>query len=157
MVTLRADVDNIVISIVFTYNETITPSNGSYILSYLSISTSLNVLLTLMIVIRLILHTRNIRNAMGIGGIGGLCKAISTMLIESCALYAVTSLLVIIPLAIQNYAMDIFFPILAETQVRAFLYHPRSSDRSADVTTDWTGHRFTTHHSASCQQECNDE
>ena len=134
----------------------ITPLNGSYILSYLSISTSLNVLLTLMIVIRLILHTRNIRNAMGIGGIGGLCKAISTMLIESYALYAVTLLLVIIPLAIQNYAMDIF-PILAKTQVRAFLYHPRSSDRSADVTTDWTGHRFTTHHSASRQQECIDE
>ena len=56
-------------------------------LPYFSISLSLNVLLTLMIVIRLILHTRNIRAAMGIAGSGRLSKAIVTMLIESCALY----------------------------------------------------------------------
>ena len=148
--TLRANVDHIAISIVFIYNETMTTQNGYYLLSYLSISTSLNVLLTLMIVIRLILHTRNIRNAMGISGIGGLCKAVATMLIESCALYAMTSLLVIIPLAIQNYIMDIFFPVLAETQVRAFPYL-RSSNRLTNVTTDWTGHRFTADHSASRQ------
>ena len=104
-----------------TYNETKTAQIGDDILSYLSISISLNVLLTLMIVIRLILYTRNTCNAMGASGIGGMCKAIATMLIESCALYAVSSLLVIIPMAIQNFVMDVFFPILAETQVRAFL------------------------------------
>ena len=153
--TLRANVDHIAISIVFIYNETMTTQNGYYLLSYLSLSASLNVLLTLMIVIRLILHTRNIRNAMGISGIGGMCKAVATMLIESCALYAVISLLVIIPLAIQNYIMDIFFPVLAETQVCDCLY-PRSSDRLANGTTDWTGHRFTAHHSTGRQQECID-
>ena len=149
-VTLRANVGDIAISIVITYNETRTPQIGYYILSYLSISASLNFLLTLMIVARLILYTRNIRNAMGISGIGAMCNAISTMLVESCALYAVNSLLVIIPLAIQNYVMDIFFPILAETQVCDCLY-PRSSDRLANGTTDWTGHRFTADHSASRQ------
>ena len=133
-----------------TYNETKTAQIGDDILSYLSISISLNVLLTLMIVIRLILYTRNTRNAMGASGIGGMCKAIATMLIESCALYAVSSLLVIIPMAIQNFVMDVFFPILAETQVRAFSY-PRPSDRLPDVTADWVGHRFTADHSASCQ------
>ena len=119
--TLGANVDNIAVSIVLVYEETMIVHTATDIMSYLSISTSLNVLLTFMIVIRLILHTRNIRNAMGISGVGGMCNAISTMLIESCALYAMNSLLVIIPLAIKNYIMDIFFPILAETQVRAFL------------------------------------
>ena len=51
-----------------------------------SISISLNVLLTLMIVTRLVLHGRDIRTSMGIAGIGGLCRAVITMLIESCDL-----------------------------------------------------------------------
>ena len=53
---------------------------------YLSVSVSLNILLTLMIVIRLILHTRNVRTAMGMSGIGGLYKTIIVMLIESCVI-----------------------------------------------------------------------
>ena len=52
-------------------------------LPYFSISLSLNVLLTLMIVIRLMLHARDIRASMGGTGIGGLYKVIVTMLIES--------------------------------------------------------------------------
>ena len=90
---------------------------------YFSISVSLNVLLTLMIVTRLILHGRNIQSAMG-GPVrvGGLYKTVVTMLIESCALYAVTSLLFIGPWYAKNHASDIFLPILAEVQVRpAFL------------------------------------
>ena len=87
---------------------------------YFSISLSLNVLLTLMIVIRLILHTRSVRTAMGISGIGGLSNAIITMLIESCALYAVSSLLVLGPWSAVNSSVEIFLPILAETQVRIF-------------------------------------
>ena len=88
-------------------------------LPYFSISLSLNVLLTLMIVIRLILHTRDIRASMGGTGIGGLYKVIVTMLIESSALYAVNSLLVLGPSSAGNSASDIFIPILAETQVCA--------------------------------------
>ena len=62
-------------------------------LPYFSISLSLNVLLTLMIVVRLILHTRSIRTSTGKGGINGLYMVIVTMLIESSALYGVSSLL----------------------------------------------------------------
>ena len=89
-------------------------------LPYFSIALSLNVLLTLMIVIRLILHTRNARTSTGESGISGLYKVIVTMLIESSALYAVSSLLVLGPSSAGNSASDIFIPILAETQVRAF-------------------------------------
>ena len=98
---------------------------------YLSISVSLNVLLTLMIIIRLVLHGKNIRAAAGFrAGISGLYKGVSIMLIESCALFAVSSSVVVVALAMTRsrsddffygiYVVDIFYPILAETQVRVF-------------------------------------
>ena len=87
-------------------------------ISHLSISVSLNILLTITIVIRLVLHSRNDRAVMGSqAGIGGLYKTIATMLIESCALYAVTSLLLIGLWANRSDASNIFVPIHAETQV----------------------------------------
>ena len=84
-----------------------------------SVSISLNVLLTLMIVARLVLHTRNIRTSMGIAGIGGLCKVIITMLIESSVIYATSSLLVLVPLSTREVDPGGFMFILAETQARA--------------------------------------
>ena len=117
-------------------------------LPYFSIALSLNVLLTLMIVVRLILHTGGIRTSMGNGGTNGLYKAIVTMLVESSALYAVSSLLVLGPSSAGNSAADIFIPILAETQVRAFS-RLRPLDRLSDVMMDWTGHCSTAHHPAS--------
>ncbi|KAF9646468.1 hypothetical protein BDM02DRAFT_3012112 [Thelephora ganbajun] len=102
-------------------------------LPYFSISLSLNILLTLMIVGRLILHSRNIRNAMGVpAGASGLYRAIVTMLIESSALYAVNSLLFVGPWGANSHVADIFLPILAETQVRAF-YLPPDAPRSSDM------------------------
>ena len=91
-------------------------------LPYFTISVGLNVILTLMISARLIIHSRNIRGAMGsTTGVNSLYRAIVTMLIESSALYAVTSLLFIGPYAANNYASDIFLPILAEVQVGIFV------------------------------------
>ena len=131
----------------------------------LSISVSLNVLLTLMIVIRLVLHGRTIRAATGsAAGINGLYKTVSTILIESCALFAVSSSMVIGALVMAGnfdrpeifhpgiYVMDVFFPILAETQVRAF---PRlqSPGQLSNVTMDRTGDRSTAHHSTGSQPE----
>ena len=75
-----------------------------------------------MIVIRLVLHMRIIRTTKGSPSVhSGLYKGIVTMLIESSALYAVNSLLFIGPWGAGNHASDIFLPILAQTQVRAFL------------------------------------
>ena len=86
-----------------------------------------------MIVIRLVLHGRNLRAATGSPvGISRLYKTISTMLIESCALFTVSSLVVVVALVRATYydnpdiyypgiyTGEIFFPILAETQVRVF-------------------------------------
>ena len=104
-------------------------------LPYYSVSLSLNVLLTLMIITRLVLHARNTRIALGIIGIGGLCKAVIVMLVESCALFAVSSLLVIGPLASGNFTWSLFMAIIGEIRVRAFP-QPRSSDRFSDAGAD---------------------
>ena len=125
-------------------------------LPYFSIALSLNILLTLMIVVRLILHTGNIRTSMGNSGTNGLYRVIVTMLVESSALYAVSSLLVLGPSSAGNSAADIFIPILSETQVCPFL-RPYPLGRLSDVMMDWTGHRSTAHHSASRQEERVDE
>ena len=105
-----------------------------------------------MIVIRLLLHSRDIRLATGTpAGVGRLYKTIATVLIESSALYAVNSLLFIGPWVAGNHTSDLFLPILAQTQVRTF---PRlqSSDMLSNVATVWTGYRPTAHRSAARQQ-----
>ena len=101
---------------------------------YFSISLSLNVLLTLMIAVRLILHSRNTQVAMGApAGVSGLYKNVITMLIESCALYAVNSLLFIIPWAAGgNWVAVVFLPLLGEIQVSlVFASSPLSSHDAA--------------------------
>ena len=118
---LRANVDNIAMGIVFNLQNavpdlSVTPWSG---IPYYTISLSLNILLTLMIVIRLILQARDTRIALGMTGIGGLCTAIVTMLTESCVLYAVSSLLVIGPWGADNPITNAFLPILNQAQVRA--------------------------------------
>ena len=126
-------------------------------LPYFSISVALNILLTLMIVTRLVLHSRNVRSAVGASpGVSGLYKAVVTMLIESSALYAVNSLLFIGPWGAKSQAADIFLPILAETQVCVFT-QPLSSDGLSNVTMDCTGYRSIADHSTCRQPECLDE
>jgi len=125
-------------------------------LPYISISLSLNILLTLMIVVRLVLHGRNVRAATGSPiGISELYKVIATMLIESSPLFAVSSVLVIGVMAVDSPLTNIFFPALTEMQVRA---SPQLGflDGSCFLTTNWIGHRFIAHHSTSRQQECID-
>ena len=90
------------------------------IIPHYSISLSLNVLLTLMIVVRLILHARNTRAVLGKTGISGLYKAIAAMLAESCALYALNSFLILGLLGAESIVMYAFLPILKQTQVCTF-------------------------------------
>ena len=71
-----------------------------------------------MIVTRILSHQRNTGSSLRTGGI---YKAVINMLIESCALYAVSYILFIGPWASGSSVSNIFFPILAETQVRIAL------------------------------------
>ena len=89
---------------------------------YYSISVSLNILLTLMIATRLIRHSRNLRSSIGPATDGGLYNTVVTMLVESCALYAVASLLFIGTLGGQSKIQGVFAPIFVNIQVRLFYY-----------------------------------
>ena len=125
---------------------------------YFSISVSLNILLTLIIVIRLILHTRNIQSAIGATAGGSRSyKAIVTMLVESCALYAVSSVLYIGPWSVRSFVSDIFFPILVETQVRAFFFFFCQCRIFVSDRGDELGDRSVPDHSTSRQPEGIDE
>ena len=118
VVTFKADPDNIATGILSICLEA-----ARYRLTtmYISLSLSLNVLLTFMIVVRLVLRGRRIRAAMGSpAGISRLYKSIATMLVESSALFAVNSLLVIGTWAAKHPVANVFTRTLAETQVRAF-------------------------------------
>lgn len=120
-----ANTIDIAMGIIFTYQgarpvSLLSTANAIQIFGvpYYTISLSLNVIITLMIVVRLILHSKNIRRAMGTpAGTSGLYKTIVTMLVESSALYAVSYLLFIGPWGAQSSVSNAFFPILATTQV----------------------------------------
>ena len=126
-VMLWANVVNIAMGIMFIY-QTAQP-NGSvwntdavnFGLPYFLLSLPLNILITLMIVVRLVVHSRRTRNATGsLATISKLYRTVATMLIESSALYALSSFLVVGPLIAKSCATNMFLPILAETQVRPF-------------------------------------
>ena len=112
---------NVAMVIIFVYQVTGPTTIASAGIPYFSLSLSLNVILTLMIVVRLTLHVRGVRTAIGETGSGGLCKAIVTIFVESYPINAsVTSVLVLGLLGDGNDPMDILLPILPRTRVRAF-------------------------------------
>ena len=91
-----------------------------YEVPYYSISFALNLLLTLMIITRLFVLHRNIRNAVDIPiKVNGLYKVIVTSLIESCALSSVVFVLFVGPWAAGSPILGVFLPILPEVQVIA--------------------------------------
>ena len=121
--------------ITYVYQNAVTFTSEWATLPYFSLSLALNIILTFMIVIRLVLHVRTSRNALGVSGIGGLCNPIVTMLVESCALYSVSLVLIIGPWAAGNPIVEFFVFILPQTQVRNSS-RPRSSDRFSDLRAD---------------------
>lgn len=114
-----------------------TPSTIHFGYSYFLVCLSLNGLLTVMIIARLVLHSRSIRKSMGTPeGTSGVCKTIVAMFVESFALYTANFLLVIGSWGARSYLVYTFFPILAETQVIApFLTTLRVATRSAPAST----------------------
>jgi hypothetical protein len=90
---------------------------------YFAVSFLLNSVLTTMIVVRLVLHRRNIRNVMGAtAGAGELYKATITILVESSALFVVNYLLFIGTWATKSFIQYIFLQMLAQTQVRTSIF-----------------------------------
>ena len=103
----------------------------SFGVPYFSISLSLNILLTLLIVAWLAMHRKDIRNATGApAGASGLYETIVAVFVESCAIYAVISLLFVVPWGAKSHVADIFLPILAEVQVRFLFVFPQGPSPS---------------------------
>jgi hypothetical protein len=94
-------------------------------LSYLTISLSLNVVLTLMIVVRLLMHRRNIRTAIGDSAeFGGLYHSIITTIVESYAPYTIVSLINLALFVVDSPIQDFFGPALGHVQVRDVVASP---------------------------------
>jgi len=84
-------------------------------LPYFTTSVALNVLLTFLISFKLIQHNQMLVEATSTTT--NLYKNVVTMLVESCALYALFSILFIGTYAAGNYASDLFLPILSQVQI----------------------------------------
>jgi hypothetical protein len=123
-VTLSAKIADVAMAILFLYERLWRDNLSGSEIPYYSISLSVNILLTLMIIGRLVLHNRNIRKAIGASsGHGGLYTAIVTMLVESASLYAVVFLPSLVPLAVNSY-VGLIFAIAGEVQVCAVFSFP---------------------------------
>ena len=106
-----------------------TPHATNTTTSYLAICLPLNVLLTLMIVIRLVVHIRDVRGATGASGESSgphtATAAVVTMLVESYALYAIALLLFIAAWAVESELLYFFSRVLGAIQVRSVFTLPR--------------------------------
>ena len=125
MATLLANVTDIGTGILWSYCGVRSyDASRDYGIANASICVLFNVLVTLMIIIQLALHTRNIRNAIGASpGLGGLYTAVITMLVESSALSAIAYLLYIASDSAHSSSAYLFSQPLGEIQVRAdFLF-----------------------------------
>ena len=80
----------------------------------------LNVLLTLMIITRLVRHSRTIRSALGVStGVTGVYTTIVVILTEACTPYAVTFLMYL-ALSPGHWAIRVIFSrLVTKFQVRA--------------------------------------
>ena len=105
--------------------------------SYYAICLALNVLITLMIITKLILHRKNLRHAIGgSSATTGVYTTIVIMLVESCALYAIALLAVVVTWASQSVGLPITIKILSNVQVCAASHSP-----SAQAWNDILPHR----------------
>ena len=75
-----------------------------------------------MIAVRIIRHSRSVWRAVGLAAGSELYNTVVTLLVESCALYAVNSLLIVGPIRANSGVQDIFTPTLPYIQVRIVFY-----------------------------------
>ena len=95
--------------------------------SYYAICLALNILLTLMIITKLILHRRNLQDAMGTSNAATkVYTTVVIMLVESYALYAITLLSFIVTSVLQTVGLYITGKILSNVQVCSVSHFPNA-------------------------------
>ncbi|KAJ6464366.1 hypothetical protein C8R45DRAFT_1023829 [Mycena sanguinolenta] len=94
-----------------------TKTTVNFGLPYYSLAAGLNVLITSMITTRLLLYRRSLRNTLGTEQAMSLpFTSIASILVESCVLYAVTSILFLVPYGLKSDVSNVFIPILIQVQ-----------------------------------------
>ena len=91
--------------------------------SYYSICLALNITLTLMIVVRLVVHIKDIRKTIGASDGPGarlhtVASTVATMVVESYALYAIILLSWVVSWALESWVVTIFSGAVGSVQVR---------------------------------------
>lgn len=92
----------------------------SFLFPYLSVSLAINILICILTVLRLLYHRACISKALG-PAYGFLYASFATMIVESAAVYAICSLLYLVPYATNSPLANAFLQILGEAQVTCSL------------------------------------
>ncbi|KAH0831410.1 hypothetical protein J3R83DRAFT_14080 [Lanmaoa asiatica] len=112
---------------VFFLLQISSPASSPYInaghpinwtIPYFCVSLAINIVVTLLIVIRLLLYRRAMVQLLGPGH-ATECTTVVAMLVESAAVYATFSLLFLIPFAMNNPVSYTFIQVLGEAQLIA--------------------------------------
>lgn len=92
----------------------------SFLFPYLSVSLAINILICILTVVRLLYHRACISKVLG-PAYGMLYAGFAAMIIESAAVYAICSLLYLVPFAVNSPMAAAFLQILGEAQVTCSL------------------------------------
>ncbi|KAH7924810.1 hypothetical protein BV22DRAFT_1129493 [Leucogyrophana mollusca] len=92
----------------------------NYTTPYFALALAVNIVVTIMIVLRLLFHRHRITKALGPGH-GSHYTSIAAMIVESASLYSVFSLLFLIPFAVGSPVSNTFIQILGEVDIIASL------------------------------------
>lgn len=97
-----------------------TSNNINYIVPYISLSLALNIIITIVIVLRLLTYRHRISKVLG-SGYGTQYTSIAAMIVESAALYSAFSLALLILFLLNNPISAAFIELLPQIQVIAML------------------------------------
>ena len=119
---------DVVLGITYIYLASIPIFRASVIAtniatSYYSICLALNITLTLMIVVRLVVHIKDIRKTIGASDGPGarlhtVASTVATMIVESYALYGITLLSWVVSWALESWVVTLFSGAVGSVQVR---------------------------------------
>ncbi|KAH7918947.1 hypothetical protein BV22DRAFT_1100026 [Leucogyrophana mollusca] len=93
----------------------VTGTSINYTFPYLSLSLAINIVVTIMIVIRLLIFRRRMTRILGPGHITDH-TSVAAMIVESASLYSLFSLMFLIPFAAKNPVSNTFLQTLGEAQ-----------------------------------------
>ncbi|KAG1790846.1 uncharacterized protein HD556DRAFT_681706 [Suillus plorans] len=103
-----------------TSNSPFFTTNINYTVPYLGLSLALNIIITIVIVLRLLTYRHRISKVLG-SGYGTQYTSIAAMIVESAALYSAFSLALLILFLINNPIFAAFIELLPQIQVIAML------------------------------------